>query len=87
MQKMLKRRNEDLQKMLELASTRVQPGVPTSNTPRLRIDLRESQILDNPASYATMEDNDLGDIREDEEGELKAQHSNLRALMNGEGSR
>ena len=60
---MLKRRNEDLQKMLELASTRVQPGTPTSNTPRLRIDLRESQILDNPASYASMEDNDLAGIR------------------------
>ena len=49
--------------MLELASTRVQPGVPASNTPRLRIDLRESQILDNPASYASMEDNDLAGIR------------------------
>ena len=53
-------------------------------TPRLRIDLREQLILDNPSSYSQNEDVELRGITEDSEAELRAQQSNLRAIMNGE---
>lgn len=77
---MLKKRNEELQRMLDAASTRPPPGTQPTATPRMRVDLREKLILDNPSS---LENDELAGIREDEEGELRAQQSNLRALMNG----
>lgn len=77
---MLKRRNDQLQKMLDAASIRPDPGLKVSTTPRLRIDLRESQILDNPTAYNQPEDANLMGIKEDSEGELKAQQSSIRLM-------
>lgn len=84
MQKLLKRRNEELQRLLDAASVRPDPNEKQVFTPRLRIDLREQLILDNPASYSQTEDAELRGITEDSEAELRAQQSNLRAIMNGE---
>ena len=79
-QAMLKRRNDQLQKMLDAASHRPDPTLKSSTTPRLRIDLRESQILDNPTAYNQPEDANLVGIKEDAEGELKAQQSSIRLM-------
>jgi hypothetical protein len=85
LQPMLKRRNDQLQKMLDAASLRPDPKDKPTNTPRQRIDLRESQILDNPTSYNQHEDANLGKIKEDEEGELRAQQSNLKSMVQQNG--
>ena len=79
-QAMLKRRNDQLQKMLDAASGRPDPTLKVSTTPRQRIDLRESQILDNPTAYNQPEDASLVGIKEDAEGELKAQQSSIRLM-------
>ena len=55
LQTLLKKRNEELQKMLDVAAGRPPKGTPPSNTPRMRVDLKESQILDNPTAY-TLDD-------------------------------
>ena len=80
---MLKRRNDELQRMLDVASQRPDPRDRPSTTPRQRIDLRESQILDNPTAYTAhpQDEASMGDIKEDQEGELQAQQSNLQAIM------
>lgn len=75
LQAMLKKRNDQLQRMLDAASHRPDPGLKVATTPRQRIDLRESQILDNPTAYNQPEDANLSGIKEDLEGELAAQHS------------
>jgi len=83
---MLKRRNDQLQQMLDVASLRPDPTDKPTTTPRQRIDLRESQILDNPTSYYNQpEDANLGKIKEDEEGELRAQQSNLKFMAQQNG--
>jgi len=85
---MLKRRNDQLQRMLDVASLRPDPKDKPTTTPRQRIDLRESQILDNPTAYTATPDDtatNMGNIKEDQEGELQAQQSNLRAIAKENG--
>lgn len=74
---MVKRRNDQLQKMLDAASHRPDPSLKVATQPRLRIDLRESQILDNPTAHS-QEDANLSGIKEDPLGELKAQQSSMK---------
>ena len=68
--------------MLDQAAVRPVKGGARTGTPRMRIDLRESQILDNPTAYTSEHPEELGTvILEDSEGELRAQQSNVNALM------
>ena len=70
--------------MLDEAATRPPKGLAPAKTPRMRVDLREDQILDKPTAYTAEHPEEMGTvILEDEEGELRAQQSNLKALMNG----
>ena len=82
LQTLMNKRNEALQKMLDVAANRPQKTVPPSTSPQMRVDLRESQILDNPTTYTNNEPDQMGAvILEDAEGELRAQQSNLNAIM------
>lgn len=83
---MHKQRNEELQKLLDMASKRPDPRDGETHDPRMRIDLREKNVLDNPASHPNPDEEQivLGDIQEDADAELRAQQSNLMALMNGQ---
>ena len=82
LQTLMNKRNEALQKMLDVAASRAQKSNPPSTSPHMRVDLRESQILDNPTAYTNNEPDQMGTvILEDSEGELRAQQSNLNAIM------
>lgn len=83
LQALLKKRNDELQQMLDYAATRPTKGIAFAKTPRMRVDLREEQILQNPTAYTSDHPEEMGTvILEDEEGELRAQTSNLKAIMN-----
>lgn len=68
--------------MLDQAMLRPAKGTAPSNMPRMRIDLHEKEILDNPTTYSLENNEEMGTvILEDSEGELRAQQSNLAAIM------